>query len=422
VDNLDDLFDFTKRSTNNSTVDAETFDTPLGSIIEGIPPQLLTVLRPHFEERTFPKDSHLIRQGEAGDCLYVVVSGKVRIYSENENGDVNLIDHSGPGEVLGEMALLTGESRSASVVAEMPVKAMSLSASVVHELAQEHAELSKLMSNIVAKRLGAVEYDALAGKILGGYRLKRRLGKGGMAVVYEATDPADNQTVALKMMSHRLVYDAAARANFEQEFEILQSFNSPYIVRTHSRFAAFHTYFLVMEYCEGRPLDELVDEGPRPESELRVIYESLRKALEYAHSKDVIHRDVKPSNLIHIENGEVKLMDFGLAIPIDELGSSRGISGTARYLAPEILMFDPPSKKSDYFSAGMTLFELMIGRKYLQGDSFKSIIQQLKRWRGPNIKLICPDISDELIANVSSLLSPKADQRSMPPIEKSDHS
>ncbi len=417
MDDLDDLFDFTKQASANSTVDADTFDSPLGSIVSGIPPQLLTVLRPYFEEREFEDHSHLIRQGEAGDCLYVVVSGNVRIFSEDESGSVNLIDRSGPGEVLGEMALLTGESRSASVVAEGPVKAMVLSAKVVHDLAEEHVELSKLLSNIVAKRLGSVEYDALAGKTLSVFRLKRRLGKGGMAVVYEATNPSDNETVALKMMSHRLVYDSTARANFEQEFELLQSFDSPYIVSTYSRFAAFHTYFLVMEFCEGRPLDEIVDSGPLPEPELQVIYESLRKALEYAHNKDVIHRDVKPSNMIQLTTGEVKLMDFGLAIPIDELGTSKGISGTSRYLAPEVLSYQPPSIKSDYFSAGMTMLELMIGRRYVVGDSFESVIQQLKRWRTPDIGLICPEISDELIQRVTSLLSPVANERAMLPIK-----
>ena len=418
MDELDDLFDFTKQASANSTVDADTFDSQLGSIVSGIPPQLLTVLRPHFEEREFKNHSHLIRQGEAGDCLFVVVSGTVRIYSEDESGSVNLIDHSGPGEVLGEMSLLTGESRSASVVAEGPVKAMVLSAKVVHDLAKEHAELSKLMSNIVAKRLGANEYDALAGKVLGGYRLKRRLGKGGMAVVYEATDPANGETVALKMMSHRLVYDAAARVNFEQEFELLQSFDSPYIVSTYSRFAAFDTYFLVMEYCEGRPLDEIVEAGPLPEPELRVIYESLRNALDYAHKKEVIHRDVKPSNMIRLSTGEVKLMDFGLAIPIDELGSTKGISGTSRYLAPEVLSHESPSFKSDYFSAGMTMLELMIGKRYVVGESFESIIQQLKRWRCPKIALICPEVSDDLIQRVTSLLSPIANERAMLPMNR----
>ena len=238
-----------------------------------------------------------------------------------------------------------------------------------------------------------------------------------MAVVYEATNPSDNETVALKMMSHRLVYDSTARANFEQEFELLQSFDSPYIVSTYSRFAAFHTYFLVMEFCEGRPLDEIVDSGPLPEPELQVIYESLRKALEYAHNKDVIHRDVKPSNMIQLTTGEVKLMDFGLAIPIDELGTSKGISGTSRYLAPEVLSYQPPSIKSDYFSAGMTMLELMIGRRYVVGDSFESVIQQLKRWRTPDIGLICPEISDELIQRVTSLLSPVANERAMLPIK-----
>ena len=149
----------------------------------------------------------MIRQGDAGDSLYIVVSGRVSVYSEEDSGKKNVIDEAGPGDILGEMALLTGETRSANAVAEGSVSALEVDAKIVHTLAKKHPELSTLMTDVVAKRLGSVEYDALAGKSLGGFRLKRRLGKGGMSVVYEAVEPETDFRVALKMLSHRLVYD-----------------------------------------------------------------------------------------------------------------------------------------------------------------------------------------------------------------------
>ncbi len=412
---LDETFDFTKRFQDEETQeDAEPFGSRIHSesrLLDGIPRQLLNVLRPFFEEKSFEKDDHLIRQGESGDCLYVVVSGKVKIYSENEFGEENVIDRSGPGDVLGEMALLTGESRSANVVAEEPVKVLALDAKTVHSLTEEHLELSKLMSNIVARRLGSVEYDALSGKTLGDYKLKRRLGKGGMAVVYEAAAEKDGRRVALKMMSHRLIYDPRARRKFDQEFELVRSFNSPFIVRTHSRFEAFQTYFLVMEFCDGKSLSEVFQEGPVNESRVRTIYEALRNALNYAHQKGVIHRDIKPGNIMELSSGEVKIMDFGLASPIDEVDQLKGISGTARYLAPELLNYHSASVETDYFAAGMTLIELIMGRKIISGRSFRMIVEQLRDWKSPDVASLCPHISQELALKVACLLSPNPEQR-----------
>lgn len=396
---------------------ATTIDSRLrfdSALLSETPDRLVKLLRPYFEERVFEKDSYLIRQGDPGDCLYVLVSGKVKICSQDAAGKENLIDRSGPGDVLGEMALLTGESRSASVIAEENVKAMALPAKTVHLLAKQHAEVSRLMSNIVAKRLGAVEYDALAGKTLGGYQLRRRLGRGGMAVVYEATNPIDGKRVALKMMSHGLVYNSAARAKFDQEFELVRSFDSPFIVKTFCRFEAFHTFFLVMEFCDGKPLDELVAGAPNDEASVRQIYEALRQALEYAHQLGIVHRDIKPSNMIKLENGAVKLMDFGLATPMDELAEAKGISGTTRYLAPELLRFEPASIQSDYFAAGMTLLELMLGRKFIQGSKFEFISNQLLNWQPPGLAKLCPEFGHELVVNVTRLLSPIAGHREMP--------
>lgn len=378
------------------------------------PDRLMELLRPFLEERVFEKDSYLMRQGEPGDRLYVLVSGKVKIYSQDDTGKEHVIDRSGPGDVLGEMSLLTGESRSANVIAEEHVKAMVLPAETVHRLAAEHSEISRLMSEIVAKRLGAVEYDALSGKTLGKYCLHRRLGKGGMAVVYEATNPIDGQRVALKMMSHKLVYNSVARAKFDREFELVRSFNSPFIVKTYSRFEAFHTFFLVMEFCDGRSLDVFVDGAPNDDGAVREIYEALRQALLYAHELGVIHRDVKPSNMIKLENGDIKLMDFGLATPIDELSEAKGICGTVRFFAPELFKFQPASIQSDYFAAGMTLLELMLGDRFIRADNFMSISDQMLNWQPPDIAKLCPHASGELVNNVTGLLSPIANQRQMP--------
>ncbi len=215
------------------------------------------------------------------------------------------------------------------------------------------------------------------------------------------------------MMSHRLVYDRQALHRFEQEFEIVRSFDSPYIVKTYSRFEAFHTYFLVMEFCDGRPLDKAVAEGPMTEAASQKSFDSIRAALDYAHERRIIHRDIKPANMIENRDGTAKLMDFELAIPLAELDPTFGISGTAYYIAPELLTYRPPSTKSDYFAFGMTMLELLLGQQPLRRGSRTEIFDQLRRWTKPDIRKMRPDISAEFCNQIAELLNPMASERKL---------
>src|SRR5690606_14782212 len=110
----------------------------------------------------------------------------------------------------------------------------------------------------VATRLGGMVRDVLAGKTLEGYRFERQLGQGGMSVVYQATEAASNRSVALKMMSHRLVYDTIALQRFQREAGLIEQLQHENIVQMLGRFRAFHTYFIVMEYCDGQSLDAVL--------------------------------------------------------------------------------------------------------------------------------------------------------------------
>src|ERR671912_2180979 len=118
-----------------------------------------------------------------------------------------------------------------------------------------------------------------------------------MSVVYRAEDQATGDLVALKMMSYRLIYDTASLARFRQEAELLQTLSHENIARLKRLFAAYHTYFLVMELCEGLDLHKLVRaRGPLPEAEVRPIVGQLARALEYVHERGLVHRDLKPAN------------------------------------------------------------------------------------------------------------------------------
>jgi CRP-like cAMP-binding protein len=376
-------------------------------LLAELPRRVADLLEEHMQERQFAAEEFLIRQGEPGDSLMVIRSGAVQIGATDEQGQRHWIAKAGRGQVLGEMALLTGEPRTADAIAVKPVRAMVLPADKFHSLARQHPEIAEVLTSIVARRLGAAEHDALAGKTLGGWLIQRRLGKGGMSVVYDARD-AQGRHAALKMMSHRLVYDEEACRQFQREAEIIQSFDHPHIVRMYERFAAFHTYFLALEFCDGRPLDEVLKStGPLPEPEVRKIVGQLALALGYAHQAGVIHRDVKPTNVMVMRDGTVKLMDFGLARPVDEAPSltEAAVVGTPAYMAPEQVMGDRLTVEADLFALGAVIWEILAGYRLLGKMNFGELLQTHLEWVPPAVNRLLPDVSEELAAIIETCLA-----------------
>ncbi|HEX6985829.1 MAG TPA: protein kinase, partial [Planctomycetaceae bacterium] len=313
--------------------------------------------------------------------------GTVEIRTGGESGP-HVIDRAGPGEVLGEMALVTAEPRSADVVALDAVRARVLPVDAFHRLAARHPVLWDVLTDLIAERLGAVPRDALAGKVFHGYRICRRLGRGGMAVVYEAGHLETGRRVALKMMSHRLVSDPAALALFRREADLIEAFDHPHIVRMFGRFEAFRTYFIVLQFVEGETLARMIaSDGPLPPDRAKRILGQLAGALAYAHAAGVVHRDVKPANVMMTPDGGAKLMDFGLALRLEESPSETGrtIVGTPRYMAPEQLMGRPVDRAADYFAFGCVAYEVLTGRPLLPESDPRKILEHVRSRAGTRI-------------------------------------
>ena len=330
-----------------------------------LPISVAAVLESHMEPRQYPAGEFLFRQGDAGSSLMVIREGTVEILMEDEPGEARLLARLGPGAVLGEMALLTSEPRSASARASNDVRVMTLAAPVFEELARENPAVSIVLTHLVASRLGGAEGDVLTGKIFHGYRIAGRLGRGGMAVVYEAEEVKSGRHVALKMMSHRLVYDELASEQFRQEADIIETLEHENIVRMFGRFNAFHTQFIVMEYCDGASLESVIrGKGRLPEEETRKIVGQVAAALEYAHAAGVAHRDVKPSNIVLTREGIVKLMDFGLAGPVEggDQKFARLITGTPPYMAPEQWRGGCSDQAVDLWALGCVAYEMLTGQ------------------------------------------------------------
>jgi beta-lactam-binding protein with PASTA domain/tRNA A-37 threonylcarbamoyl transferase component Bud32 len=218
--------------------------------------------------------------------------------------------------------------------------------------------------------------DALVGRLLDGrYRLDAPIARGGMATVYEATDLRLDRTVAVKVMRPSLAEDPDFVERFAREARAAARLSSPEVVAVHDQGtdAATGTAYLVMEHVAGRTLRDVIrDSGPLPPARAVDLLEPVLRALAAAHAAGLVHRDVKPENVLLGDDGRVKVADFGLARAIESsnLTATTGLLiGTVAYLAPEQVEHGRSDTRTDVYAAGILLFELLTGVPPYSSDS-----------------------------------------------------
>jgi len=215
---------------------------------------------------------------------------------------------------------------------------------------------------------------------IGHYRIDRKLGAGGMGVVYQAYDERLQRTVALKMMVS-LERDETARKRFWREARVAASVNHPNVCQIYDVGEDAGTLFITMELLEGSPLSDQLSAGPLNVERAVQIAQEMLAALAVLHGRGIVHRDLKPSNVFVTSHG-VKLLDFGLARPeagqtVDpgaELTRSGIVLGTPRYMAPEQITGEPVDARADLFAVGALLFEMLAGRPAFNGRTVVEII------------------------------------------------
>lgn len=221
------------------------------------------------------------------------------------------------------------------------------------------------------------------------YEIGDVIGRGGMATVHVGQDTRLGRRVAVKLLKPSLANDPAFRTRFRQEAQAAARMAHPTIVRvydageetvTESSGAEVLVPFIVMEFVEGRPLSDVIADGPVEPSEAVRITEGILTALEYSHRAGVVHRDIKPANVMVTQTGQVKVMDFGIARAITDtsatVAQTTSILGTASYFSPEQARGETVDARTDLYSTGIVLFELLTGRPPFIGDSPVAVAYQ----------------------------------------------
>jgi serine/threonine protein kinase len=249
----------------------------------------------------------------------------------------------------------------------------------------------------------------------GRFEILEEVGSGGMGMVYRALDRELGELVALKTLRPELLRDPALVERFKTEIRLARHISDKHVVRTHDLGERDGVYFLTMEYVEGITVRELLDtRGRLGVGSALAIAAQLSQSLIAAHDQGVIHRDIKPQNLLLDATGMLKVMDFGVARLADGSGGLTEVGmlvGTPAYMAPEQLLSETFDERIDLYALGVVLFECLTGRLPFEGNSAVAVIARVIRETPPRPSSLNPEIPAVLDALVLRLLSKEPEQR-----------
>ena len=245
------------------------------------------------------------------------------------------------------------------------------------------------------------------------YKILRRIGKGGMGVVYCALDTILEREVALKIHTVGAEPNVEAVERFFREARVIASFKHPNIVTVFDLGREDDKVFIAMELLDGSDVTALMASGKHQTFETRLrIAESVAQGLAHAHHRGVVHRDIKPRNVFVTFAGEVKLLDFGLAhIAFSTLTEVGQIVGTPFYMSPEQVVGAKADPRSDIFSLGALIYELLTDKKPFDGENLQIIFDEIVRCEPKPIRELVPAIPTELSRIVSKMMNKSVEQR-----------
>lgn len=231
------------------------------------------------------------------------------------------------------------------------------------------------------------------------YMIVTSLGEGGMADVYLAVDTILNREVAIKILRGELSSDPVTLLRFQREANAASKLNHPNVVDVYDVGEHENRHYIVMEYVRGRTLKQLISQrGALDKKEAVDIMIQLTSAVEHAHENNIIHRDIKPQNVLVKDDGTIKITDFGIALAHDavQLTQSDAVLGSAHYLAPETTRGEPPTNQIDIYALGIVFYELLSGSVPFKGDNPVQIAMKHLREEIPSIRAFNPTLPQSI--------------------------
>ena len=342
---------------------------------------------------SFHEGETVVDKGVRGEAIYFIEQGGCYIIVDKDDQEYKQSTRR-RGDMMGVMALLTDESRPATVVAATDVKLWRLARDCFTLLVQEHFELQKFLTGLVCERLESE--GRTADLVIGKYTIDHQLGKGAWAIVYLGHHKTLGRHVAIKLLKHQISIEPDFRDRFVQEAKIIAELQHRNIVNIYDVEERFSMLFIIMEYLEGTPVDLILKrDGRLPAAQLVDILIQVCSGLSYAHERGIVHQDIKPDNLFMLKSGQIKILDFGLACPFGT--ENIEMEGTLPYMSPEQIDSYPVDARTDLYGLGITAFELLTGRKPHPDDDLAAL-------REMHLNKDIPD-PREFVKNTPSLLA-----------------
>ena len=262
---------------------------------------------------------------------------------------------------------------------------------------------------------------------VGRYLIQERLGRGGMATVFKAHDPDIGRDVAIKFLHAALCQDEEYRSRFLQEARAAGGLSHPNIVVVHDVGEIDGRPYMAMELLTGEPLSDVMQSGqPLPVRDVVIMGIQLARALDYSHSRGIVHRDIKPGNIVRLKGTDtIKVTDFGIAhVDTPEGGQQRtrvgDVLGTPQYMSPEQTQGEKLDGRSDLFSAGIMFYQMLTGQRPFQGDSLMAVAMKIVKGDPVPLEKLRPDLPASLRRAVERCLAKAPERRFQSGRELSD--
>jgi serine/threonine protein kinase len=337
-----------------------------------LPLEAVTPLLEAMKIMHFKAGERIITQGEKGTHFYIIMDGSCSV--NLEKNDISYkVAHLNVGDIFGEIAVFTGEQRSAHVDAETDMYLLSMSRNKFNLLSKKYPDLRDFLSDVVTHRL--CNSKVTADKKIGKYIINEMIDQGGFGIVYKGIHERLNMPVAIKMLKHSNAMDPDFLEIFRNEAKTIAKLNHPHIIRIYDIEELYKTIFIITEYLEGGSLKNILRNTPRLSlPQILGITIQVCSGLEYAHEQGIIHQDINPNNIFIQSDGQAKIIDFGLACRAGDLDCNFLFPGTVFYIAPEQINGDPVDERTDIYSLGITVYEMITGQRPFPEDGSRNII------------------------------------------------